>query len=86
LIFGLATETSLIAKFFSSKPLQILGKSSYVFYLIHVGIFYLVVDKLFGNLLVSFLLLNVFAVLLYYFVEKPLNCYFKQFFDSQVNK
>lgn len=86
LIFGLATETSLIAKIFSSKPLQILGKSSYVFYLIHIGVFYLLVDKFLGNLMVSFVLLNVLSVLLYYFVEKPLNCYFKQFFDSQVNK
>lgn len=78
LIYGLATETTWVSRFLGSRPLQILGKSSYVFYLIHIGIFYVVFDKLFGNLMVSFILLNAVSVLLYRFVERPLNIFLRK--------
>ncbi len=36
--FGLIKEKSLIRKFLSSATMQLLGKSSYIFYLIHIGV------------------------------------------------
>jgi peptidoglycan/LPS O-acetylase OafA/YrhL len=36
--FGLIKESSLIRKFLSSSTMQLLGKSSYIFYLIHIGV------------------------------------------------
>lgn len=36
--FGLIKETSLIRKFLSTATMQLLGKSSYIFYLIHIGV------------------------------------------------
>ncbi|MEI9959449.1 MAG: hypothetical protein WDM90_24730 [Ferruginibacter sp.] len=39
LYWGLLTEKNIITKLLSSKIFSLLGKSSYVFYLIHIGIF-----------------------------------------------
>jgi peptidoglycan/LPS O-acetylase OafA/YrhL len=36
--FGVIKESSLIRKFLSSATMQLLGKSSYIFYLIHIGV------------------------------------------------
>jgi hypothetical protein len=36
--FGVIKENSLIRKFLSSATMQLLGKSSYIFYLIHIGV------------------------------------------------
>jgi peptidoglycan/LPS O-acetylase OafA/YrhL len=36
--FGIIKERSLIRKFLSSATMQLLGKSSYIFYLIHIGV------------------------------------------------
>jgi len=36
--FGVIKERSLIRKFLSSATMQLLGKSSYIFYLIHIGV------------------------------------------------
>lgn len=36
--FGLIKENSFIRKFLSSATMQLLGKSSYIFYLIHIGV------------------------------------------------
>jgi peptidoglycan/LPS O-acetylase OafA/YrhL len=69
---GLLSENSFIKSFFSLKIMQILGRSSFAFYLIHVG----VVERglsLFvsHNVLLLFLLLNLLAWILYQFVETP---------------
>jgi peptidoglycan/LPS O-acetylase OafA/YrhL len=36
--FGVIKEGSIIRKFLSSATMQLLGKSSYIFYLIHIGV------------------------------------------------
>lgn len=72
---GLIHENNIITRVLSSRLLVILGKSSYVFYLIHMGIFYDLVVYLFPGqtFLLPFLLLNLISVLLFQFVEEPLN-------------
>jgi peptidoglycan/LPS O-acetylase OafA/YrhL len=69
---GLILEASIFQRFFSSKLMQLLGKSSYAFYLIHIGI----LESLFSyinldNRLISFLAINMIAIFLYRFVEEP---------------
>ncbi|MCX6298506.1 MAG: acyltransferase [Bacteroidetes bacterium] len=39
LYYGLIIEKSWLQKFLSSATMQLLGKSSYIFYLIHIGVF-----------------------------------------------
>jgi len=36
--FGLIKEKSIISSFLSTKTMQLLGKSSYIFYLLHIGV------------------------------------------------
>lgn len=73
LFLGLIKEKTFISDFFSSKTLQLLGKSSYIFYLIHLGIFVTVLNKISNNLWFVFLSLNVISIPLYLYIETPLN-------------
>jgi peptidoglycan/LPS O-acetylase OafA/YrhL len=70
---GLITEKSLVATFLSSPLMDLLGKSSYAFYLIHVGICqHLLNQYVTHNLLVQFILLNLISIAVYKWIEHPL--------------
>lgn len=72
--WGLITEKSMIRKLLELPVSQLLGKSSYAFYLIHIGIFYTwIAGFISDNIVVVFLILNFLALVLYHFVEQPLN-------------
>jgi peptidoglycan/LPS O-acetylase OafA/YrhL len=73
LYIGLITSKTIISQLLSSEPLQVLGKGSYAFYLIHLGFIAKALQAIGGNHVFFFLLLNITAIALYYFVEKPLN-------------
>lgn len=73
-MYGLIVETSLINKLFSTNVFQVLGKSSYAFYLIHVGfISYFIGNYFHTHVMVHFLIIIVLSILLYYFIEHPMN-------------
>jgi peptidoglycan/LPS O-acetylase OafA/YrhL len=78
LYWGLLTEQNIITTILSSKLFTLLGKSSYAFYLIHLGLFaelfYFNVSK---NPALYFIYLNVLAIALYQFFEHPLNQFLK---------
>ena len=82
LFIGLVYERTLISRILESKLFQILGKSSYVFYLIHMGIFGLVLHKFSTNYLFIFIVLNLISVLLYTYFEKPLNRFIRVKFSN----
>ena len=73
LFFGLIREKTLLSTLFSFKTVVLLGKSSYVFYLIHLGIFVTILNKISSNQLFIFIALNVISVVLYLYLESPLN-------------
>lgn len=78
-LLGLMTEESLLKKLLSSDIFVILGKSSYTFYLIHIGIFYSFLSvHLTTNFILLFILLNLLALILWYFVEEPLHQWLKK--------
>ena len=83
LFYGLIFEKTLLSKLLSSKIMVILGKSSYVFYLIHIGFFRLVLNEISTNYIFLFISLNSIAVVLYFYVEKPLNHYFRKTLHSE---
>jgi peptidoglycan/LPS O-acetylase OafA/YrhL len=61
-------------KIFESKFFQIMGKSSYAFYMIHMGIVRSMLQKFgIGNELIILVILLLFAYLLWRFIEEPLN-------------
>jgi peptidoglycan/LPS O-acetylase OafA/YrhL len=73
LFLGLIKEKTILSKLFSSKIFVLLGKSSYIFYLIHLGIFVTILNKISTNQWFIFIALNVISVVLYHYLESPLN-------------
>lgn len=74
LFYGLIFERSWWQRLLATPLLSILGKSSYVFYLIHVPLFSLFYFGWFGQKpLPTFICMEVLAWLLYIGIEHPLN-------------
>lgn len=72
--YGLVTEKTLIQKFLASKPMDLLGKASYTFYLIHLEpIANLMPWPSTYNIWTLFLGLNLAAIIIYLVIEKPTN-------------
>jgi len=80
LFFGLVTEVTWFSRLLSSSLFQILGKSSYAFFLVHTTF---IADWIFlfwkENLLLLYLSVTVISILLFYFVEQPLHKLVKNF-------
>jgi peptidoglycan/LPS O-acetylase OafA/YrhL len=76
LIYGLVNEESKISKLLSTKTFIILGKSSFVFYLIHLGVLKKALP-IFENQMLSYLfhffVIQFLAILIYNYLEEPLN-------------
>lgn len=74
LFYGLIREKSVLRIILSSPPMVMLGKASYTFYLIHIGVFYTLINGYFpNNYVLTFLLLNLIALALWYTLEEPIN-------------
>ncbi len=70
---GLLIEKTVVSSVFSSSLFQILGKSSYAFYLIHVGF----IQKFLFHFVTQqysyiFILLNIVSIFAYHLIEEPL--------------
>jgi len=102
--YGLITETTTLKRILANPFVELLGKSSYIFYLIHLGYMYIFIynginwlnDKTFTlydkwgidwhspfeydnlNILYAFILLNVVSVILFKFIEEPLNHFIRK--------
>lgn len=83
LYYGLITENTPISRILGSKFFVLLGKSSYIFYLIHVGLIHSILYKCTGNELFVFVLLNIISILFFLYLEKPLNTYFRKKLTSE---
>jgi len=71
---GLITENSWLKKILATKLLVLLGKSSYSFYLLHYGVFYMLISKYISkDIIVLFVLINLLSIAFFYLVEEPLN-------------
>ncbi len=72
-LYGLWKEDSFLSRLLSTRLMQLLGKSSYAFYLIHAAPF----QEMFGldHLPIgwSFLIINLIAIALYSLYERPLH-------------
>lgn len=79
LFYGLIVEKTWVSKTLETGPFILLGKSSYIFYLIHngflFGIFYL---SLHIKTPVIFILMQLISIILYFGLERPLNKLIRQ--------
>jgi peptidoglycan/LPS O-acetylase OafA/YrhL len=73
LFYGLVTHRSWLRQLLETKVCQILGSSSYAFYLLHIGVIQLWLHRhVAASALVLFPLLIGLSILLYKYVEVPL--------------
>lgn len=74
LFWGLLREQTFVQNILSSNLFVILGKSSYIFYLIHLGVIeYFIQKNITSNIYLIFLLINIISILLFKIIEEPLN-------------
>ncbi len=77
LFYGLITERTFVSKTLETSIFQLLGKSSYVFYLIHLSFVATFLYNSISNYIINFLILNAIAIALYLLIEKPMAIYLK---------
>lgn len=74
LFLGLIQEETILSRFLCTPLMNLLGKSSYAFYLIHLGVLANLIPSFFKyNMLTFFITLNILSIGLYFFIEKPAN-------------
>jgi peptidoglycan/LPS O-acetylase OafA/YrhL len=73
LLWGLITERTIITRVLSTPLFDILGKSSYTFYLIHMGVISLAVVYAVQKFVFHLPAMLIISVILYKMVEEPLN-------------
>lgn len=84
LIYGLIFEKTPISLLFQTKIAQLLGKSSYVFYLIHLSFIATFIEEKIHNYILIFLIINVLSILMFLYIEKPLNNFIKNAFKKVI--
>lgn len=78
LLYGLIYEKTFVQRFLSWPVMILLGKSSYIFYLIHKGwVTNMLYDFVTPNVVLIFILLNVLSVGLFHFIEEPANLWIR---------
>lgn len=86
MFYGLITETNRFRTFLSTSVMKLLGESSYIFYLIHFGFAFellCLAVPMFGGarFFILFIMLNIMSILLFKFVEQPLNKWIREHFN-----
>ncbi|MFN8263656.1 MAG: acyltransferase [Chitinophagales bacterium] len=77
LFLGLVTERSWFGRILSSRLFVLLGKSSYIFYLIHMSLVSLFINEFFNNTIILFILLNLLSIVMFKYLEEPMNKYIR---------
>ncbi len=81
LLWGLIFEDTFVKRFLSTKYMVLLGQSSYIFYLIHKGFIPIFIyDYIAENVLVIFVLLNILSILMFKYLEEPINLWIRKKF------
>ena len=78
LLWGLIHEKTFVQKILGSNIFILLGKSSYIFYLIHMGV---IANSIYNNITTNkfllFLILNLLSILIFKFIEEPVNVFIR---------
>ncbi|MGC4128734.1 MAG: acyltransferase [Bergeyella sp.] len=83
LLWGLIHEKTIVQKILSTKWLVLLGKSSYIFYLIHKGFIpNYIYEYISESRVVIFVLLNIISILMFKYLEEPANLWIRRKFGK----
>ncbi|NMH27547.1 acyltransferase family protein [Flavobacterium silvaticum] len=85
LFYGLLTEKTPVSRVLGSKLFILLGKSSYVFYLIHIGIIQSSINKISDNPLFTFIVLNLISIGLFKMFEEPVNNFIRAKYAARIS-
>jgi len=87
ILWGLMNEKSWLQSILSTKPMVLLGKSSYIFYLIHKGFIPIFLhDHITDNFFFIFIILNILSVILFLWIEEPMNHFIRKKFGKPKQK
>lgn len=73
LFYGLLRESTIIRRMLETKMFDLLGKSSYAFYLLHLGVLSVWLHKLGSPIVVSLIVTMLLSIVLFKLVEEPLH-------------
>ncbi|MDO4225230.1 MAG: acyltransferase [Bergeyella zoohelcum] len=74
LLWGLIHEDTFVRRILSLPVLVLLGKASYIFYLIHKGFIPIFIDEhIWANKIFLFVVLNLLSIILFRYIEEPAN-------------
>ena len=73
LFYGLLSERTIFRHFLETKTLDLLGKSSYAFYLLHSGVLSVALLKLHVPTLLSLVITTIISILVFKLIEEPLH-------------
>jgi peptidoglycan/LPS O-acetylase OafA/YrhL len=82
LFWGLITERTWLSRLLSTKVFELLGRSSYTFYLIHMGVISLFVVAIVKKWVLHLPVMLIISIILYSFVEEPLNKGIRKLFSG----
>ena len=83
LLWGLIHEKTFISRILSLPIMILLGKASYIFYLIHKGFLSIFIDEsIWSNKLFLFVILNVISIILFKCIEEPANQWIRNKFGK----
>jgi len=83
LFWGLLTEKTFVSRILSGKLFVLPGKSSYTFYLIHMGFIFSLLSLFIYNIWLKFFLLNILSIVLFTWVEEPLHQLVRRIFQKR---
>jgi peptidoglycan/LPS O-acetylase OafA/YrhL len=79
LFYGLISERTWLRRLLETSILQILGKSSYAFYLIHMGVVSVfILNYVSPNVYVLFLATITLGIVLWKWIEEPINLWLRE--------
>lgn len=74
IIYGLICERNILNKFLALPFLEVLGKSSYCFYLIHLGVLHKFLNThVSENFFIELIITTSLSIILFRYLEEPLN-------------
>lgn len=80
LIYGLVIEKNIISRILSTKVFELLGKSSYTFYLVHMGVFQVVISEFIPSYFMLFVVMQIISIVIFKYYEEPMNTLIKRTF------
>ncbi|WP_027380846.1 acyltransferase family protein [Chryseobacterium daeguense] len=78
LIYGLIKEETFISRILSTGLFEKLGKSSYVFYIIHMGVVQDLITKKVHSFVLLYVIMLIISWLIFHYIEEPLNALIKK--------